>query len=105
MIIATVTKKHNEYYSFECKGHAEYADAGEDIVCAAVSMLVINTINSIEKYCDIPFEASNKDYISWRFLESPDVRVNLLMDSMLLGLSTVRKKYGDNYLRLIIEEV
>ena len=28
-------------------GHAEYADAGEDIVCAGISVLVINTINAL----------------------------------------------------------
>ena len=28
------------------KGHAGYAEEGQDIVCAAVSALVINTVNS-----------------------------------------------------------
>ena len=40
----------NEYVGFLTEGHAGYAPAGEDIVCAAVSMLVINTINSIEAF-------------------------------------------------------
>lgn len=35
--------------SFEITGHAGYADAGEDIVCAAVSVLAIETVNSIDK--------------------------------------------------------
>ena len=33
---------------FSSLGHAGYADAGLDIVCAGVSALVINTINSID---------------------------------------------------------
>ncbi|MDE1548385.1 ribosomal-processing cysteine protease Prp [Jeotgalibaca caeni] len=38
--------------SFEITGHAGYADAGEDIVCAAVSVLAIETVNSIDKMVD-----------------------------------------------------
>ena len=33
-------------------GHAGYADAGSDIICAAVSVLVFNTLNAIESYTD-----------------------------------------------------
>lgn len=38
-----------DYQGFTCSGHAGYAAYGEDIVCAAVSALVINTINSLEE--------------------------------------------------------
>ena len=31
---------------FSLKGHAGYAEYGSDIVCSAVSMLTINTLNS-----------------------------------------------------------
>ena len=33
---------------FSLKGHAGYAEYGSDIVCSAVSMLTINTLNSIK---------------------------------------------------------
>ena len=48
MIHVTIyeNQKH-EYTAFNCIGHAQYGEPGEDIVCAAVSVLVINTINSI----------------------------------------------------------
>lgn len=36
-------------YSFEVTGHSGYAEAGEDIICAAVSVLAIETVNSMEK--------------------------------------------------------
>ena len=38
--------QNGEYKRLLCKGHAGYAHAGKDIVCAAVSCLTINTINS-----------------------------------------------------------
>ena len=44
--------KQGEYKGFHCQGHAEYSKRGNpDIVCAAISMLVINTLNSLEELC------------------------------------------------------
>ena len=47
IIIRKTEKK--EYVGLICMGHAGYAENEPDIVCAAVSVLVINTINAIEK--------------------------------------------------------
>lgn len=41
------------YRGISVSGHSGYAAAGEDIVCASVSFLTINTINSIDRLtCD-----------------------------------------------------
>ena len=37
MIQVNVEKKQGNYRKFSIDGHAEYAEAGQDIVCAAVS--------------------------------------------------------------------
>ena len=51
MIQITVCKNQaNEYTAFQCMGHAEYDVSGKDIICSAVSALVINTINSVEQF-------------------------------------------------------
>ena len=39
MIEARICKQSGEYFSFSVSGHAGYAEAGRDIVCAAVSAL------------------------------------------------------------------
>ena len=36
------------YYGFEEHGHAGYAEAGDDIVCAALSAMTMLVINTIE---------------------------------------------------------
>ena len=41
---------------FQSKGHAGYANAGEDIVCASISILVINTINALEQLTEDGFQ-------------------------------------------------
>ena len=49
MITISIYKNAEGIYNgFKVLGHAGFDDKGKDIVCAAVSVLVINTINSIE---------------------------------------------------------
>ena len=104
MIKALISLKDNTYSSFSCTGHAEYAEKGSDIICAAVSTLVINTGNSIEKFTDCKFNASmNKNLIEFVFLDKPDEKACLLMDSMVLGLKEIQKEYGKKYLDLVIQ--
>jgi hypothetical protein len=93
---------------FKVEGHSGYADAGSDIVCAAVSMLVINTMNSIEKFTDDKFDASmdeDNTVIRFEFLERPSEKSVLLTDSMILGLKTVQENYGKDFLNLFEKEV
>ena len=40
----------NQCVGFTSEDHAGYAQEGKDIVCAGISALVINTVNSIELY-------------------------------------------------------
>ena len=37
-----IRKTNGRYSGFSCSGHAGYAESGSDIVCAAVSVLVIS---------------------------------------------------------------
>ena len=46
---------------FACKGHAGYAQAGYDIVCAAVSALSINCANALETVAGVHPETAEKD--------------------------------------------
>ena len=48
--ITIFRNRDNEFLGFECLGHAGYAEEGEDIVCAGISALVINTVNSLGLY-------------------------------------------------------
>ena len=54
-----------QYWGFKIDGHAGYAEEGEDIICAAVSVLALNTANSIEALTDVKPNCSMKDgYLS-----------------------------------------
>ena len=72
MIHVTIFQnKYKECVGFQTEGHAEYADPGQDIVCAAASILVINTINAIEEFTEDAFTCDCKDGMieSWEFVK------------------------------------
>ena len=106
MVTATVVKDPSGYTGFSCKGHAGYMRKGRDIVCSAISMLTINTANSIMTLTGTRINVDEKDgFISWTFEDKPDEKAALLMDSMVIGLESVVKQYGKRYLKLEIKEV
>ena len=105
MVIAKVVKDSSGYVSFECSGHAGYMRKGKDIVCSAISILTINTANSIMTLTDSKIEVNENDgYISWKFTDAPGDDAKLLMDSLLIGLKSLEEDYK-KYLTLHVEEV
>ena len=53
--ITIYRNENREVERFTCTGHAGYSEYGTDIVCASISVLVINTINSIETFTSTDF--------------------------------------------------
>jgi len=109
MIKVTIYKNHEKVYiGFDCIGHAGYANSGQDIICAGVSVLVINTINSIEnltKNLAIADSVEKTGMIQFRFQNTCDNSGKLLIDAMILGLEGIQQNYGNSYLCLNIKEV
>ena len=108
MTSITVIKEDNRIQAFTCNGHAGYAAESEDIVCAAISILVINTINSIEALTDtkpIVETDQTSGYIHCSFEDDITEDATLLMDAMILGLSQIQKQYGTKYIDVKIKEV
>ena len=106
MITIKVRKKNGSYEEFISKGHAGYAEAGQDIVCAAVSALIITTVNSLEKFTDDKFDVQEKDgFVSIHFRNNLSERAMLHMDSLLLGLTEIAGSYNNRYLTVKVKEV
>jgi len=79
---------------------------GDPIVCAAVSVLVLNTVNSIEALTNEKFScdfAEEGGFLEIQFSEETLGRDALLLtDSLMLGLKSILEEYPSN---IIIEEV
>ena len=54
-------RKSGDIIGFQSKGHAGHGMRGTDVVCASVSALIINTINSIEKLTHDKFDENIND--------------------------------------------
>ncbi|MGO5052298.1 ribosomal-processing cysteine protease Prp [Lachnospiraceae bacterium LCP25S3_G4] len=94
-------EKH-ECVGFKAKGHAGASVEGQDIVCAAASVLMINTINSIDKYA--PDESTmisddEEGHIEFKLKDAPSKEATLLLKSMILGLEEMEN--DENYTKYI----
>ena len=94
---------------FRSEGHSGYADQGEDIVCAAISALVINTINSINELTDDEMDVDideDEGYIDASFFDTPGKEAQLLLKSLALGLTNMEDDEAvTEFIDVIFEEV
>ena len=77
-------------------GHANYAQPGQDIVCAAVSVLSQTLIESLERLTDDTITYNIKPGtvdINYRNLSE---RGKLLLDSFFVGVRMIAAEYPDN---------
>ena len=104
MINVSIYKNaENLVTGFRLSGHADYSEYGSDIVCAAVSALVINTINSIENFTSDRFtldQDEKKGFIEFQVISPLSNNSNLLLSSLVLGLSGIVEEYTEKYIKL-----
>ena len=106
--ITIYRNENRQVQRFTCMGHAGYDAHGYDIVCASISVLVINTINAIEAFtadacvCDVVEETGNIDF---RFTGEISHDSWLLVETMILGLTEIQNDYGNEFLILDFKEV
>lgn len=74
-------------------GHAGYAPIGFDIVCASVSILVNNLINSVNELTEDTIEYECDDgYIRFKYGNLSE-GASLLVDSFFVGIETISTNY------------
>lgn len=104
MIQVSIYKNaENLITGFSISGHADYAEKGSDVVCAAVSALVINTINSIDILTSDFFKLDQnekKGFIEFHMNLPMTEDTNLLLNSLALGLQGIEEEYTDKYIKL-----
>lgn len=105
--ITLFTDRSGKHIGMEASGHAGYARKGSDIICAAVSALTINFVNSLEKLTGQSFEseADEEGRIRVIFKEETEPEAALLLDSYMLGVRSVLEDYGKQYIRIKTREV
>ena len=86
--------KTGQIFGFKAINH------GKTIVCAAVSILTLNTVNSIEKLVGCKFICDHDPKGGFLSLKIPDIETGkgndnaeILLNSMLLGIESIRSEY------------
>jgi uncharacterized protein YsxB (DUF464 family) len=104
MINVSIYKNaENLITGFKLSGHADYSEHGSDVVCAAVSTLVINTINSIENFTSDRFtlnQNKKNGFIEFHVISEMSNNSNLLLSSLVLGLAGIEKEYTKKYIKI-----
>ncbi len=96
MILVKISKKE-----IEINGHALYDDYGKDIVCSAVSSIVITSINGIISIVEDAINYQVSDGKMVIKIKKDDLITTKLIDNMLMLLKELSSKYPNN---LKIEE-
>ncbi len=93
---------------FDVEGHAGFAKTGNDIVCAAVSMLVQNTINCIEAFTGDSFELNSSEedaYIGFLLnTDAPSVETKTLLRALKKGMVDLAAG-NPEYISIFFKEV
>lgn len=97
--VSVMRDDNNDITGFKVSGHAGYAKAGYDIVCAGVSAVTVGTVNAIEALTGTVMDADMKDgFLSAALPEGiGDVQteqVQLLLASMVVMLQSIEGSYG-----------
>lgn len=96
MITITFTSRAGDCTGFTASGHAGYAPAGQDIVCAAVSALTQGTIAAIGGLtaCEGETVQNILDEFHYR-IRSPDHTAQILLAGLEIALQEIQNQYGD----------
>lgn len=95
MTTYSILNKGNEV-TIEVKGHANYAEKGADIVCAAISTACIMTANLIDKITEIRYNildlVCEEGYFRLQVKKSDSVTIGII-DNFIETLDSLQKQY------------
>lgn len=96
MVKIKVRKLNDSIKSIEIFGHAEFAQYGKDIVCAAISSISIGLLNAIDVLTVETCEVEMTDnHIRIIVLKSDDVTQTVLSVG-IIQLKTIEERYPNN---------
>jgi len=86
----------NDLKHLKIQGHAKYAEYGKDIVCAAVSSIVITSVNAcITLSNDSISYKENDGYVEINVLKDDETTIKLI-NNMINMLTELAKQYKKN---------
>ncbi len=105
----TLFRSAGRIVGFEAKGHAGYADAGEDIVCAAVSALTQTAVMGLRELLKLVIAVEMEEGYIYCMLPDDIAKhhrhdAELILGTMAMGLGSIAQTNGD-YIKVTDKEV
>ena len=95
MIRDNIKNKNGKVYEIVVKGHAGYDDYGKDIVCAAVSTMMITTVNNIICLDDSINYVEDAGLLKVSVKEETEINQKLL-SNVIMMLEELKSQYPKN---------
>lgn len=104
MIKAVFQKQNGKICNCSIKGHADYADIGQDIICSAVSSAVQLTANLITESFHEQAEISAGNNNIEICLKQPHTGNGaVILDGLFVHLQCISEEYPDNIKIQVLE--
>ncbi len=96
MIRVTLHTRGGQITGFECSGHAGYAQAGNDIVCAAVSVLTVTCANALETVAHVkPLVKASEGKMLLALPHGSGREAQIILQTLRQGLRDLKDEYPD----------
>lgn len=99
--IRIIRDEQQRIIAFEVKGHALFAEEGNDIVCAGVSAVTVGAVNAAEALADTVLECEMRKGLlkaevpAGLRADSKLDSLQLILESMVVMLQTIEHSYGE----------
>ncbi len=107
-----IFKNDGNIVCVQCMGHSGYAERGEDIVCAGVSSLVQTAVLGLLMVAKINVDLTKDEDVGYLKVKLPNAITSeenhdaqVILSTMLCGLSDLRETYSDFINLEVIENV
>ena len=97
-----IEKKNNSIVKVVCDGHTNYGEAGEDIVCAALSSIVQTAVLGLFRIAGVNLKMQKnkkKGYLMFEIpndiTESMKIKADVITNTMLLGIMDLNEGFSD----------
>ncbi len=111
MIIVSVTRSRGAIQGFSVTGHAGFKPHGEDIICAAVSMLAQTALLGLGRYIKkgLRYEIKEQNQTGPGILrcslpddldEAAKIRAEAILETMVIGLKNLEENHP-KYIRVL----
>ena len=94
MVAVTLRLRDQEITGFDCVGHAGGQPAGENIVCAAVSILTTTCVNALESVAGVvPQAIAEPGFMRVRLPANAGHDAQVILRSMQQGITDLASEY------------